>query len=70
MLKLVSYKKNMEKILDEFEFWPNLTTYYGVCCACVSEKYPIDLLCESGVSVLACMFLLEPSFKFLVLKHT
>ena len=30
-------------IMDEFEFWPDLTTDYGVSCPWASEKNPIDL---------------------------
>ena len=40
--KLASYT-DMHKILYEFEFWPDSTTYCGCRCPRVSEKYPIDL---------------------------
>ena len=31
---------DMHNILDEFEFWPDLTTDYGVSCPGASEKIP------------------------------
>ena len=35
--------EDMQNILDEFEFRPDLTTAYGVSCPWESEKIPIDL---------------------------
>ena len=35
--------EDLHNILDEFEFWPDRTTDYGVSCAWASEKIPIDL---------------------------
>ena len=35
--------EDMHNILDEFEFWPDRTTNYGVSCPWGSEKIPIDL---------------------------
>ena len=35
--------EDMQNILDEFEFWLDLTTDYGVSCPWASEKIPIDL---------------------------
>ena len=35
--------EDMHNISDEFEFWPDQTTDYGVSCPWASEKIPIDL---------------------------
>ena len=35
--------EDMYYILDEFEFWPDLATDYGVSCPSASGKNPIDL---------------------------
>ena len=45
LFKLES-NEDMHNILDEFEFWPDLTTDYGVGCPWASEKIPIDLKWE------------------------
>ena len=56
----------MHQISDEFEFWPDRTTDYGVSCPWASKKFPIDLQWENGVSMLASSFLNESSSKLLV----
>ena len=58
----------MHKISDEIEFRPDRTTDYGVSCPWVSKKIPIDLLWESGVSMLARSFLIESSSTLLVTR--
>ena len=35
--------EDMHNIFDEFEFWPDLTTDYGVSCPWASEKIPTDI---------------------------
>ena len=42
LFKLTDYE-DMHNILDEFEFWPDRTTDYGVSCPWALEKIPIDL---------------------------
>ena len=46
------------KISDKFEFRHDRTTDYGVSCPWASEKFPIDLEWENGVSKLARSFLI------------
>ena len=58
----------MHKISDEFEFWPDSTTDYGVSCPWASKTFPIDLYWENGVSMLASSFLTESSSKLLVTR--
>ena len=58
----------MHKILDEFKFWPDRTTDYGVSCPWTSKISPIDLQWENGVSMLARSFLIESSSKLLVTR--
>ena len=36
--------------------------------AALEKKFPIDLQCENGVSMLACSFLIESSSKLLVTR--
>ena len=49
----------MHKISDEFEFQPDRTTDYGVSCPLSYKKFPIDLLWENGVTMLAHSFVIE-----------
>ena len=56
----------MYKISDEFEFWPDRITDYGVSLR--SKKFPIDLKWENGVSMLAYSFLNESSYKLMVTR--
>ena len=58
----------MHKISDEFEFWPDRTTDCGVSCPRAPKKFPIDLLWEIGVCLLAHSFLFESSSKLLVTR--
>ena len=58
----------MHIIWNEFEFQRDRTTDYGVSCPWASKKFPIDLLWETGVSMLACSFLIESSSKLLVTR--
>ena len=58
----------MHKTSDEFEFRPGQTTDYGVSCPWASKKFPIDLLWENAVSMLACLFLIKSSSKLLVTR--
>ena len=58
----------MHKISDEFEFWSDWTTDYGVSCPWVSKKFPIDLQWENGVCMLAHSFLIKSSSKLLVTR--
>ena len=53
----------MHIISNEFEFQPDRTTDYGVSCPWASKTFPIDLLWENGVSVLACSF-----FDWIIIK--
>ena len=58
----------MHIISNEFEFQPDRTTDYGGSCPWASKKFPIDLLWENGVSMLAYSFLIESSSKLLVTR--
>ena len=58
----------MHKILEEFEFRPDRTTDYGVCCPWASKKFCIDLKWENAVSMLARSFLIKLSSKLLVTR--
>ena len=58
----------MHKISDEFEFRPDRATDYRVSCPLASKKFPIDLLWENAVSMLARSFLIESSPKLLVTR--
>ena len=49
---ILADNEDMHKISDEFEFRPGRTTDYGVSCPWASEKFPIDLKWENGVSKL------------------
>ena len=40
---ILAGNEDMHKISDEFEFWPDRTTDYGVSCPWASKKFPIDL---------------------------
>ena len=39
---ILAGSEDMHKISDEFEFWPDWTTDYGVSCPWASKKFPID----------------------------
>ena len=43
ILFLLAGNEDMHKVSDEFEFWPDQTTDYGVSCPWASKKFPIDL---------------------------
>ena len=43
ILFILAGKKDMHKISEEFKFWPDRTTDYGVSCW-VSKKFPIRLI--------------------------
>ena len=43
ILFILAGNKDMHKISDEFEFWPDRTIDYGVSCPWASKKFPIDL---------------------------
>ena len=66
ILFILAGREDMHKILDEFEFQPDRTTGYGVSCPWASKKFPIDLLWENGVSMIARSFLIKSSSKLLV----
>ena len=68
ILFILAGNKDMHKISDEFEFWPDQTTDYGVSYPWASKKFPIDLQWENAVSMLACSFLIESSSKLLVTR--
>ena len=40
---ILAGNKDMHKISDEFEFWPDRTTDYGVSCPWASKQFRIDL---------------------------
>ena len=58
----------MHKILNEFRFWSDRTTDFGVSCPCASKTFPIDLQWENAVSMLAHSFLIESSSKLLTTR--
>ena len=43
ILFILAGNEDMHKISDEFEFWPDRTTDYGVSYPWASKKIPIDL---------------------------
>ena len=43
ILLILAGNENMHKISNEFEFWPDRTTDYGVSCPWESKNFPIDL---------------------------
>ena len=49
----------MHESFDEFEIWPDSTTYYGVSCPAY-EKNPIDLYGENDVITFSRYFCLDP----------
>ena len=57
-------KEDRHKISDELKFRPDRTTPYRVRCPWASEKYPIDLFWENGVSKLARSFFIGSSSNF------
>ena len=63
--KLAS-NEDRHKISDDFEFRPVQTTPYRVRCPWASEKFPIDLYWENGVSNLASSFFIGSSSNLLV----
>ena len=65
MLFRLAGNENMHKISDEYEFWPDRTTDYGVSCPWASKKFAIGLWWENAVSMLARSFLIESSSKLL-----
>ena len=67
-LVILAGNEDMHKILDEFKFRPDRTTDYRVSCPWASKKFPIDLLWENAVSMLACSFLIKSSSKLLVTR--
>ena len=49
--------KDMHNILNEFEFWPNRITNYGVSCPLASKKYPHRLIMgKMGFPLFLCCF--------------
>ena len=68
ILFILAGNEGMHKISNEFEFWPDRTSDYGVSCPWASKKFPIDLQWENGVSMLAHSFLIESSSKLLVTR--
>ena len=60
--------RTCKKISDKFEFRPDRTTDYEVSCPLASKTFPIDLQWENGVSMLACLFLIESPSKLLVTR--
>ena len=66
ILFILAGNEDMHKISNEFEFWPDRTTDYGVSCPWASKKLPIDLKWENGVAMLACSFLIESLSELLV----
>ena len=68
ILFILAGNEDMHKISDEFEFWPDRTTNYGVSCPWASKKFPIDLHWENGVSMLARSFFIKSSSKLLVTR--
>ena len=67
ILFILAGNEDMHKVSDEFEFWPDWMTDYGVGCPSASEKFPIDSY-ENGVSKLARSFLIGPSSNLLVTR--
>ena len=65
---ILAGNEDMHIISNEFEFQPDRTTDYGVSCPWASKKFPIDLLWENGVSMLAYSFFIESSSKLLVTR--
>ena len=68
ILFILAGNEDMHKISDEFEFWPDQTTDYGVSCPWASKIFPIDLQWETAVSMLARSFLIESSSKLPVTR--
>ena len=61
--------KNMHNIMNEFEFWPDRTTDYGVSCPWASKKYlyrPYNG--ENGVSTFSLLFLIGSFWYFHVTR--
>ena len=51
--------KDMHNIMNEFEFPPDRTTYYGVSCPWASKKYPYrPYNGKNGVSTFSLLFLI------------
>ena len=43
ILFILAGNEDMHKILNQFEFWPDRSTDFGVRCPWASKKFPIDL---------------------------
>ena len=68
ILLIVAGNEDMHKISHEFEFRSGRTTDYAVSCPGASKIFPIDMLWENGVSMLARSCLIESSSKLLVTR--
>ena len=61
--------KDMQNIMNEFEFQPNRTTDYGVSCPWASKKYPYrPYNGENGVSTFSLLFLIGSFWYFRVTR--
>ena len=61
--------KDMHNIMNEFEFWPDRTTNYGVSCPWASKKYPHRLIMGKMVFPLfLCWFLIGSFWYFHVTR--
>ena len=61
--------KDMHNIMNEFEFWPDWTTDYGVSCPWESKKYPYrPYNGENGVSTFSLLFLIGSFWYFHVTR--
>ena len=56
ILCIIAGNEDMHKILDNFKFWPDRATDYGVSCPWASKTFPIDLQWENAVPMLARHF--------------
>ena len=55
--------------MNEFEFWPDRTTDYGISCPCASKKYPYrPYNGENGVSTFSLLFLIGSFWYFHVTR--
>ena len=60
--------EDRHKISNKVDFWPDRTTLYRVRCPWASEKFPIDLYWENGISKLARSFFIRSSSNLLVTR--
>ena len=61
--------KDMHNIMNEFEFWPDRTTDYGVSCPWASKTYPYrPYNVENGVSTFSLLFLIGSFWYFHVTR--